>query len=156
LQHSAFRFPGLFQPLMDLGMLPLRFYESRLNGRYLPKDYAKHTPFRVDYPLGAAMMGRGAAIKEVGALDEAFFMYCEEIERRGAWRKMGWQTCSPAASGGHPPWWREFQSGATSDPGPSLEKPRSTLSQTSPGSTESASWRHGRRHFRRALSKHEP
>lgn len=92
LQHSAFRFPGLFQPLMDLGMLPLRFYESRLNGRYPPKDYARHAPFRVDYPLGAAMMARGIALKEVGPLDEAFFMYCEEIDWAWRMKKAGWQT----------------------------------------------------------------
>lgn len=92
LQHSAFRFPGLFQPLMDLGMLPLRFYESRLNGRYSPQDYAGQSPFRIDYPLGAAMMARGVAVKAVGPLDEAFFMYCEEIDWAWRMQKAGWQT----------------------------------------------------------------
>ncbi len=92
LQHGAFRFPGLFQPLMDLGMLPLRFYESRLNGRYSPQDYAGQSPFRVDYPLGAAMMARGVTVKAVGPLDEAFFMYCEEIDWAWRMQKAGWQT----------------------------------------------------------------
>ncbi|MDX9953594.1 MAG: glycosyltransferase family 2 protein [Anaerolineae bacterium] len=153
LQHSAFRFPGLFQPLMDLGMLPLRFYESRLNGRYLPKDYAKHTPFRVDYPLGAAMMGRGAAIKEVGALDEAFFMYCEEIDWAWRMRKMGWQT------------WLVPQAGVTHHGGASSSqaRPQTTAHLWKSRARLYRKHRQGvqkalvgamvRRHFRRALSK---
>ncbi len=92
LQHSAFRFPGLLQPLMDLGMLPVRFYETRFNGRYPRTDYAKRSPFHVDYPLGAAMMARGTAVAQVGALDEAFFMYCEEIDWAWRMRKSGWQA----------------------------------------------------------------
>lgn len=92
LQHGAFRFPGLFQPLLDLGMLPLRFYDTRLNGRYMPSDYAKRAPFRIDYPLGAAMMARGAALAQIGPLDPAFFMYCEEIDWAWRMRKAGWEA----------------------------------------------------------------
>lgn len=92
LQHSAFRFPGVSQPLFDLGMLPSRFYESRFNGRYAPSDYAKDTPFQIDHPLGAAMLARGTAITQVGPLDEAFFMYCEEIDWAWRMKKSGWEA----------------------------------------------------------------
>lgn len=92
LQHGAFRFPGIFQPLLDLQLLPLRFYETRCNGRYAPSDYAKQTPFRIDYPLGAAMMARGQAVTEIGPLDPLFFMYCEEIDWAWRMKKAGWEA----------------------------------------------------------------
>lgn len=92
LQHGAFRFPGLLQPLFDLGLLPLRFYASRWNGRYAPDDYAKCAPFRIDTPLGAAMMARGVALAQVGPLDAAFFMYCEEIDWAWRMKKAGWEA----------------------------------------------------------------
>jgi hypothetical protein len=90
LQQSAFRFPALLQPLFDLGLMPQRFYNTRWNGRYSRNDYAKSDPFQVDHPLGAAMMARGRALRDVGTLDERFAMYCEEID--WAWRmhKAGW------------------------------------------------------------------
>ncbi len=90
-QQSAFRFPGLAQPLFDLGLLPARFYESRWNGRYVITDYAKDAPFHVDHPLGAAMLARREAIKEVGLLDENFFMYCEEIDWAWRMKESGWE-----------------------------------------------------------------
>ena len=92
LQQSAFRFPGLLQPLFDLGLLPARFYQSRWNGRYALSHYAKGRPFRVDHPLGAALMARSDALAQVGPLDEQFFMYCEEIDWAWRMRKAGWQS----------------------------------------------------------------
>lgn len=91
LQTSAFRFPGLLQPLFDLGRLPQRFYYTRFNGRY-PESDASGRPFRIDHPLGAAMMARGETIAQVGALDEQFFMYCEEIDWAWRMRKAGWEA----------------------------------------------------------------
>jgi len=88
-QTSAFRFPDLLQPLFDLGWLPQRFYYTRLNGRY---PNTGEQPYRIDHPLGAAMMARGATIQRVGALDPQFFMYCEEIDWAWRMRKAGWET----------------------------------------------------------------
>jgi len=90
LQTSAFRFPDLLQPLFDLGWLPQRFYHTRFNGRY--PDATDDSPFRIDHPLGAAMMARGAAIQQVGLLDPQFFMYCEEIDWAWRMRKAGWEA----------------------------------------------------------------
>ncbi len=92
LQPSAFRFPCLLQPMFDLGMLPARFYESRWNGRYPATAYARGLPFRVDHPLGAAMMVRMEAVQQVGVLDEGFFMYCEEIDWAWRMRRRGWEV----------------------------------------------------------------
>ncbi len=90
-QTSAFRFPDLLQPLFDLGWLPQRFYYSRCNGRY-PESVANERPFRIDHPLGAAMMARGTAIRQVGVLDPQFFMYCEEIDWAWRMRQAGWEA----------------------------------------------------------------
>ncbi len=90
LQDGAFRFPDILQPLFDFGLIPQRFYYTRWNGRYPAQAYAKGDPFPIDHPLGAAMMARSAAIREVGLLDEEFFMYCEEIDWAWRMRKAGW------------------------------------------------------------------
>ncbi len=92
LQPGAFHFPGLVQPLFDLGRLPARWYETPLNGRYPRHLYESHEPFRIDHPLGAAMLARTAAVAEVGPLDERFFMYCEEIDWAWRMRKAGWES----------------------------------------------------------------
>ena len=49
-------------------------------------------PFAVDFVLGAAMLVRGAAIVQVGALDDGYWMYCEEMDWcRRFWRG-GWSV----------------------------------------------------------------
>lgn len=97
-QHSAFRFPRLMQIAFDLFPLPPRLYESRLNGRYPRALYERGTPFEIDHPLGAAMLVRSTAIRQVGLLDEGFHMYCEEIDWCMRMRAAGWRVyCVPRA-----------------------------------------------------------
>ena len=97
-QHSAFGFPGLWQIVLDAQGVHGRLVESRLNGRYSRKLYASGQPFEIDHPLGAAMLVRSDAIRQVGLMDEGFHMYCEEID--WAWRikEAGWKIyCVPQA-----------------------------------------------------------
>jgi N-acetylglucosaminyl-diphospho-decaprenol L-rhamnosyltransferase len=97
-QHSAFGFPGLWQIALDAPGVHGRLIESRLNGRYSRKLYASGRPFEIDHPLGAAMLVRSDAIRQVGLMDEGFHMYCEEID--WAWRikEAGWKIyCVPQA-----------------------------------------------------------
>ena len=102
-QHGAFAFPSLTQLALDL--LPLwrvpgghRLYESGVNGRYAAAKWQGTQPFPVDFVLGAVMLVRGRAVKQVGLLDEEFFMYCEEIDWCLRMQQAGWQTWSvPAA-----------------------------------------------------------
>ncbi len=91
LQHSAFRFPGLVQIVIDLFPVPARLYESRLNGRYPRALYRGSEPFAVDHTLGATMMLRREVIEQTGLFDEQFFMYCEEIDWSMRIRQAGWQ-----------------------------------------------------------------
>jgi GT2 family glycosyltransferase len=97
-QHSAFAFPGLAQIWLEFFPRPGRLLESRINGRYPRALFHGEIAFPVDFVLGATMMLRREAVEQVGLLDEAFYMYCEEID--WAWRlhKAGWDVlCAPAA-----------------------------------------------------------
>ncbi|MCU0521746.1 MAG: glycosyltransferase family 2 protein [Anaerolineae bacterium] len=91
-QECAFRFPGVAQVLFALGAMPTRLYFTRLNGRYARSLYERNSAFRVDHPLGAAMMANAAAVEAVGPMDAGFFMYCEEIDWAWRMRKAGWTS----------------------------------------------------------------
>lgn len=87
-QDACFAFPTLPMVFLDFFPVHWRLLRSRLNGRYPPRD----VPFPVGHPLGACMMVRREALKDVGLLDEGFFMYCEEVDWcLRAWKK-GWQV----------------------------------------------------------------
>lgn len=102
LQECAFRFPGIAQILFSLGSMPDRLYYTALNGRYPPALFEQQKGFEIDHPLGAAMLARTDAIRDVGMLDEEFFMYCEEIDWAWRMRKAGWQNwLVPAATVTH-------------------------------------------------------
>ena len=97
-QHSAFRFPGLAQLVLDLFPVHPRLYESRLNGRYPRRLYQAGQPFEIDHPLGAVMLVRREAIRQVGLLDEGFALYCEEIDWCARFKEAGWRNyCVPSA-----------------------------------------------------------
>jgi len=96
-QHGAFRFPSLAQVALDFfppARLPgaQRLLDSRVNGRYARSLWDGGAPFAVDFVLGAAMLVRGAAIDAVGGLDDAYWMYCEEMDWCLRLREDGWQV----------------------------------------------------------------
>ena len=94
-QHSAFRFPGVAQVALDLfppvGLRGAqRLLDSRLNGRYPATLWRQDAPFAVDFVLGAALMVRGAALAQVGGLDDGYWMYCEEMDWCRRFWACGW------------------------------------------------------------------
>jgi GT2 family glycosyltransferase len=93
LQASAFRFPTLLMTLLDLfppgEVLPGRLYNSWWHGRY-PDERDGRAPFPIDHPLGACILARRAAVEQVGGMDEAFFMYSEEVDWCLRLRHAGW------------------------------------------------------------------
>lgn len=97
-QHSAFRFPGLRQIWAEFFPAPGRWIEGSFNGRYSRSMYASTQPFEVDFTLGASMMVKSEVAREVGLLDESFFMYCEEVDWAWRIRRAGWRIlCVPNA-----------------------------------------------------------
>lgn len=101
-QHAAFRYPGVLQAALDLfpppGVWGARLLEGRLNGRYPRQHYAAGRPFAVDFVLGACLLVRTTALREVGLLDEGYFMYAEEVDWCRRFTAAGWRClCVPAA-----------------------------------------------------------
>ena len=97
-QHSAFRFPSLAQIYIDLFPVYWRLRESRINGRYPTAWYDSGIPFRIDHPLGAALMVRAETVRQVGLLDEDYFIYAEEVDWCKRIRRAGWEIwCVPSA-----------------------------------------------------------
>lgn len=96
LQHSAFKFPNLWMSFFDFFPINHRIINSRLNGRY-PTSYYD-APFPIDHPLGACILARNTVFKQVGLLDEGFYMYCEEVDWCIRVRRAGWEIyCVPQA-----------------------------------------------------------
>ncbi|MCL4458613.1 MAG: glycosyltransferase family 2 protein [Chloroflexi bacterium] len=89
IQHSCFRFPGLWMSFLDFFPINYRLLNSRLNGRYPWRCYEQLFP--IDHPLGACLVVRRETIQQVGLLDEQFFMYCEEIDWCMRIKRGGWQ-----------------------------------------------------------------
>ncbi|PDV97355.1 glycosyltransferase family 2 protein [Candidatus Chloroploca asiatica] len=104
LQQAAFRFPTLLMTLLDLfppgEVLPGRLYGSWWHGRY--PHATGTTPFAIDHPLGACMLVRREVVATVGALDQRYFMYSEEIEWCWRIKATGWAIWQvPAATVTH-------------------------------------------------------
>jgi N-acetylglucosaminyl-diphospho-decaprenol L-rhamnosyltransferase len=94
-QASHTRFPNLWQEFLILSGLGRLFY-----GRCYPSYGSEEDkgPQVVDYVEGACMLVRRETYKQVGGLDEGYFMYAEEVDWCYAMRQQGWQVWyQPAA-----------------------------------------------------------
>lgn len=98
LQHGAFKFPGLVQLALETQPPLWRLRGTRLDGRYPQEQYNAGVPFAIGHPLGAAMLARSEAIRQVGLLDGGYEMYSEEVDWAMRMKKAGWERwCVPAA-----------------------------------------------------------
>ncbi|HUX86037.1 MAG TPA: glycosyltransferase family 2 protein, partial [Chloroflexota bacterium] len=88
-QHCCFRFPTLPMSVLDFFPINHRLTNSGLNGRY-PRAWYSHS-FDIDHPLGACLIVRSDVIQQVGPLDEAFYMYCEEVDWCFRIKQAGWK-----------------------------------------------------------------
>ncbi len=88
-QSSRRRFPTL--PVLFLESTWLQsLLPRRVLARYYVKDRSPETAHAVDWITGAAMLTRHAVVDEVGGMDEAFFMYSEELDWCRRIRAAGW------------------------------------------------------------------
>lgn len=79
-QHTGVRFPNNLNILFESFFLDRLFPRSKLFGRH-KQLYADGTlPRRVDYVQGACMIVRADVVREIGGLDEQFFLYFEEVD----------------------------------------------------------------------------
>ncbi len=88
-QASYTRFPCLWQEFLILSSLG-----RLIKGRCYPSQgpHAEDGPCRVDYVEGACMLARRSAVEAVGALDEGYFMYAEDVDWCLAMKEHGWQV----------------------------------------------------------------
>jgi hypothetical protein len=105
VQSSRRRFPTLATAMVEstwlqlavtsLGSLPLsRLLTTpirRLLDRYYVADRPDGVVQDVDWVTGAAMFSRREAIDDVGEMDEAYFMYSEELDWCRRFREAGWR-----------------------------------------------------------------
>lgn len=56
------------------------------------------TPVRLDYVTGSSLLVRGSLVKQLGALDERYFLYSEEVDWCLRARRKGWKLAYAAGS----------------------------------------------------------
>ena len=92
LQYSARAFPDHLTFLFNRYSLLTRLFPgNRFSRRYLLSDWYHASVREVDWLSGACLMVRRAAIARVGPMDEAYFMFNEDVDwcrrmKLGGWR----------------------------------------------------------------------
>ena len=90
-QPSARRFPSLLNEALVISGLAARFPRSRLFGRFDRTWADPAQPADVDWVPGAFAIMRHDALRAVGAFDERFFLYYEEVDLCRRFKAAGWQ-----------------------------------------------------------------
>ncbi|MEW6356982.1 MAG: glycosyltransferase family 2 protein [Planctomycetota bacterium] len=96
-QNSIAAFPSLATELLNKTLLRVVFPE-----RYPSKYFAHDRPIDVDSIIGACMVLRADAVRQVGGFDEDYYFFVEETDLCfRLWRK-GWRVCNvPSAKAYH-------------------------------------------------------
>jgi hypothetical protein len=91
LQYSARGFPDHLTFLFNrYSLLTRLFPRNPWTRRYLLSDWDHASVRPVDWLSGACLMVRRAAIDEVGPMDEAFFMFNEDVDWCRRMKSAGW------------------------------------------------------------------
>lgn len=80
LQYSCRRFPTLGAGFFRNTYLGRLFPHNKYAQDYLMTDFDHLSAQSVDWVSGCAMFIRRALLDAIGALDEQFFMYCEDVD----------------------------------------------------------------------------
>ena len=92
LQLSCRTFPNPLAAAFRNTILGRIFPKNRFLRDYLMTDFAHDQPRTVDWVSGAALFFRAELMGKIGALDDKFFMYCEDVDFcRRAW-DAGWKV----------------------------------------------------------------
>ncbi len=94
LQHSCYNFYSFFKRVVVRKFIPKFFiplkYQRNLESLITSWDYSEVK--EVDYVRGAFIMVRNEVFREVGLLDESFFMYGEEADLCLRMERAGWRV----------------------------------------------------------------
>jgi GT2 family glycosyltransferase len=93
LQYSARSFPDHLTFLFNrYSLLSLLFPRNRWTRRYLLSDWDHASVRSVDWLSGACLMVRRSAIEQVGPMDEAYFMFNEDVDWCRRMKQAGWDV----------------------------------------------------------------
>jgi len=91
IEYSARAFPDHLTFLFNrYSLLTRLFPNNRFSRRYLLSDWDHASERDVDWLSGACLMVRRQAIGEVGPMDEAFFMFNEDVDWCRRMKQAGW------------------------------------------------------------------
>ena len=91
IQSSRRRFPTLATAFLESTKLQQWFPHNRVLTHYYMRDTDDSATQEVDWINGSAMFTRREVYDQVGGLDEAFFMYSEELDWCFRIKQAGWQ-----------------------------------------------------------------
>ena len=80
LQYSCRQYPNLATGFFRNTPLGRLFPRNRFASDYLMQRWDHATPRDVDWVSGAALMMRRTLLDQIGAFDEDFYMYCEDVD----------------------------------------------------------------------------
>jgi GT2 family glycosyltransferase len=93
LEYSARSYPDAFSFLFNRYSLATRLWPGNpWSRRYLLSDWDHRSPRSVDWVSGAAMLARRSAVEQVGGMDEAFFMFNEDVDWCHRMNDAGWSV----------------------------------------------------------------
>ena len=93
LQYSCRTFYTLSTILFRRTFLGKMFPNSKILTRHLMSDWDHNSVRDVDWMLGACLMIRRKALRDVGLMDERFFLYFEDVDWCYRMKKGGWSVC---------------------------------------------------------------
>jgi len=92
LQESCFRFYSTLNMLLDVSWLSRAFPHSSFFGRKIYGGWDYNSEREVDVVVGCFSLVRMEAIKQVGVMDERFFVYGDDIDWCRRFVKAGWKV----------------------------------------------------------------
>jgi len=92
LQYSARTFYTLKIILLRRTPLGRLFPNSKTVSDHLMMDWDHNDTREVDWMLGGALMVRSEAIKDVGGMDDRFFLYFEDVDWCNRMKRRGWRV----------------------------------------------------------------
>jgi GT2 family glycosyltransferase len=92
LQPTCFMFPSVLNMFLSSTYLYKCFSRSRFFGRERMSWWNREDEREVEVVTGCFMLVRREAIKQVGVMDDQFFMYSEETDWCYRFKKAGWKV----------------------------------------------------------------
>ncbi len=80
LQYSCYQFPKIYTPVLRRSFLGKTGFGQKELDKYLMKHFSHNESSEVDWLLGGALMARAGALKEIGFMDERYFLYFEDTD----------------------------------------------------------------------------